>query len=264
MSFLHRPELAAYFDPNNLIFEGMSREDYIREGSLPDGFYTICFKAVDYDRFDTGDASLTSCTNIQAIRYDPPVILSPIGEQLVVQPQNMTVQWQPRHTGFPTEYLVQIFQMDSENGLTPDLILSSTQPYVEKVVMDLTSLQVDVSDPVLQWGKDYIIRVQAKDLTMNHTFTNDGWSDPRFFTYGAACDFPGGIEALAIDHESAKVAWIPQPGFNKYVVKYRVKGQETNWYEEETLDFEPVLKELEDATVYEYQVQTLCKGNQPG
>lgn len=258
-------DLAEYFDPLNLNFEGISRETYLKEGGLPDGFYTICFTALDYDRFDTGEASLPACATIRAVRNDPPVLLAPIGEQVLFSPQNLTVQWQPRHTGFPTRYTVQIYEYDPTSGLRADRVMDFTQPYVEKSVQSLTSLFIDATDPQLEWGKTYIARVGAEDMTMTQTFSNDGWSEIQLFTYGTACLFPENIAANVLDHERAQISWQAKAGFNNYVVRYREKGRpDANWYEEESPLLQVTLSGLTDSTTYEYQVQTLCGGDQAG
>lgn len=259
-------ELAEYLDINNLDFQGFSREDYLREGSLPDGLYSVCITAHAYVRNTDSPASARSCTGIFAIRHDPPVILTPIGMQSPLFPQNLGVQWQPRHVaGFPVQYTVQLFEFDAESNLTPDLVVQYTQPFLEKTVNTVNATFITPADPPLDLGRRYLIRVRAQDVTMQNAFHNDGWSAPEFFTYGEACRPPDNIAAETQNESSIRVSWAPRPGFNRYVVRYRERDTPgANWYEDETLLSEHLLEGLADAMPYEIQVQTRCNGDYEG
>ena len=176
-------DLAEYLDINNLNFEGYSKEQYLQQGTLPPGFYSICMQVYDYDRSNDAAVSRESCTGITVFLHDPPVVLSPIGQQTPIFPQNLTVQWQPRHVGgFPVEYTLQLFEFDENNTLTPDLLVQFNQPFLEKTVNNLGTSFVTTADPLLELGRRYLIRVRAQDLTMQNAFQNDGWSAPEFFT----------------------------------------------------------------------------------
>ena len=259
-------DIAEYLDLNNLNFEGFSKEQYLQQGTLPPGFYSICMQVYDYDRTNDAAVSRESCTGITVFLHDPPVILTPIGQQNPVFPQNLTVQWQPRHVGgFPVEYTLQLFEFDENNTLTPDLLIQFEQPFLEKTLNNLGTSFVTTADPLLELGRRYLIRVRARDLTMQNAFQNDGWSAPEFFTYGEACTAPDNITAEALNESSARVSWQPRPGFNTYVVRYRETGMpDANWYEDESILSEHTIEGLTDATTYEIQVQTLCNGEYEG
>ncbi len=259
-------EIAEYLDLNNLNFEGFSKEQYLQEGTLPPGFYSVCMQVYDYDRSNDAAVSRESCTGITVFLNDPPVVLAPIGQQTPVFPQNVTVQWQPRHAGgFPVEYTLQVFEFDVNNTLTPDLLMQFEQPFLEKTINNLGTSFITPADPLLELGRRYLIRVRARDLTMQNAFLNDGWSAPEFFTYGEACTAPDNITAEALNESSARVSWQPKPGFNTYVVRYREAGTtDANWYEDESILSEHTIEGLVDATTYEIQVQTLCNGEYEG
>lgn len=259
-------DLAEYLDINNLDFQGITKQQYLQQGALPDGLYSVCFTAHAYARTDESAASARSCTGIFAIRHDPPVVLAPIGIQSPIFPQNLAVQWQPRHVaGFPVQYTVQLFEFDPENTLTPDLIVQFTQPFLEKTVNTVTASFITPADPQMELGTRYLIRVRAQDVTMQNSFFNDGWSAPEFFTYGEACRPPDNVELEVLNESSISVGWAPRPGFNRYVVRYRERDTPgANWYEDETLLSAHILSNLVDATAYEIQVQTLCNGEYEG
>lgn len=259
-------DLAEYLDINNLDFQGITRQQYLQQGSLPDGLYSVCMTVHAYVRTSDSPASARSCTGIFAIRHDPPVVISPIGMQSPTFPQNLGVQWQPRHAaGFPVQYTVQLFEFDEENALTPDLLVQYTQPFLEKTVNTVTATFITPADPALELGRRYLVRVRAQDITMQNSFYNDGWSAPEFFTYGEACRPPDNIVVETQNESSIRVNWSPRPGFNRYVVRYRERDTPgANWYEDETVLSEHLLEELVDATPYEIQVQTLCNGEYEG
>lgn len=259
-------DLSEYLDINNLDFQGISKQQYLQQGSLPDGLYSVCFTVHAYGRTDESAASARSCTGIVAVRHDPPVILAPIGFQSPIFPQNLAVQWQPRHVaGFPVQYTLQIFEFDPNNQLTPDLIVQYTQPFLEKTINTVTAAFISPADPQLELGGRYLVRVRAQDITMQNSFHNDGWSAPEFFTYGEACRAPDNIAVETQNESSIRVEWSPRPGFNRYVVRYRERDTPgANWYEDETLLTTHNLENLIDATAYEIQVQTLCNGDYQG
>lgn len=259
-------DLAEYLDVNNLDFSGFSREQYLEQGALPDGMYSVCFTVYDYDRGEQTPVSLRSCTGIMAIRHDPPVVLSPIGMLAPLFPQNLTVQWQPRHVaGFPVQYTMQIFEFDADNTLTPDQVVQFEQPFLEKTVSAITSTFITPGDPALQLGRRYLIRVRAEDMTMQNTFHNDGWSAPEFFTYGESCRPPDNIALETLNESSIRVTWLPLPGFNRYVVRYRERDTPgANWYEDETPLSTIVIQDLSDNTAYEIQVKSYCNGEFEG
>ncbi len=259
-------ELAEYLDINHLDFQGFTRQQYLQQGSLPNGLYSVCITAYAYARGEQSAASARSCTGIVAVRHDPPVILAPIGFQSPIFPQNLAVQWQPRHVaGFPVQYTLQIFEFDPANVLTPDLVMQYTQPFLEKTINTVTAAFVSPADPPLELGGRYIVRVRARDVTMQNAFYNDGWSAPEFFTYGEACRPPDNIRASAQNESSIRVEWISRPGFNRYVVRYRERDTPgANWYEDETLRSFHLIENLVDNTSYEIQVQTLCNGAYQG
>ncbi|HPO66438.1 MAG TPA: hypothetical protein PKY76_10815, partial [Bacteroidales bacterium] len=47
---LHGYDIASYFDVNNLTFQGISKEDYLRTRKLPEGLYRFSVEVLDYYR----------------------------------------------------------------------------------------------------------------------------------------------------------------------------------------------------------------------
>ncbi len=266
---LNGNDLSQLLHYENLFFENYSIQQYQANGGLPDGTYQVCFQVFDYDRIDDEAASFESCVTIFATLHKTPVILSPIGKIDPLFPQFVPVQWQARHTGgFPTEYNVEIYEYDPAGGMTPELIVDFEQPFVSKTIMNINSTIIDVSDPQLIAGREYIVRVQAEDITGQNGFKNNGWSDYEIFTYGEfSCPAPFNVKVKELDASSATIAWNPIPGGlgNSYVLKYRNKSKpNSQWYEDETTADELTLTDLKENTTYEYQMYTLCDGFTPG
>ncbi len=262
-------DLSEILHYENLIFENYSIQQYESNGGLPDGIYQVCFQVFDYDRVDEEPASFESCVTLSVTLHKTPIVVSPTGIQAPMSPQFVPIQWQPRHTGgFPTEYLVEVFEYDAAAGMTPELIIDFEQAAISKTVMNMNSAIIDVTDPALIPGRDYIVLVQAKDMTNQNGFENNGWSQYETFTYGeSSCPPPFSINVKETTASSTTLAWNPIPGGynNSYVIKYRNKYKaNSKWYEDETTGNEIEINDLLENTTYEFQMYTLCEGFTPG
>ncbi|SEQ39508.1 fibronectin type III domain-containing protein [Neolewinella agarilytica] len=253
-------ELSEYLNLDHLSFTGYSRQAYVQNGGLPDGSYTICVRVFDYNRSQEEAASDRACTFVQASLLDPPVVLSPTGQQLPLNPQNLIIQWQARHTAsFITDYRVEIYQVDPSANFTPEQIYSFQQPWVETQIDGLTTTVIDASFPQLETGYRYLLRVQARDPLGNNNFRNAGYSEPVFFDYGSDCPAPLNVSADVSNTEAARINWDYQEGIaSSYVIRYRKKQDGANWYEEASIRNQVFLRELLEGTTYEVQVQSIC------
>ncbi len=94
-------ELSEYFNPNNLNFQGYSKEKFISSGTLPEGIYRIGFQAVDYNKSIA--ISSVGSTIAWLILNDPPIFNTPENNEKIVatEPQSIMFQWMPRHLGSP-------------------------------------------------------------------------------------------------------------------------------------------------------------------
>lgn len=255
-------ELSEYFSLDHLDFLGYSRQAYLENGGLPDGTYSICIEVLDYDRFLEDPASRKTCSIIQARLLDPPVVLNPIGYQTPVNPQQLLVQWQARHTAsFMTRYRVEMYQIDPESNLTPEQIYTFQQPYIETELDGLTATIIDATFPPLEVGFAYLLRVQAQDPMGNSVFRNSGYSEPVIFEYGSACPPPSGFTAEVNSYESATLGWNLQAGVGSYVVRFREQNPYANWYEQTSIFNDATLDQLIENTTYEVQVQSVCNGS---
>jgi hypothetical protein len=266
-SIFREMDLQQYFDPASFDFVGYSLNDYLNNGGLPDGFYTICIETLDYLLQNEGPVSQKTCTVINASQLDPPVIQAPIGNlSNIVDPQNLAVSWLNMHNvPIPVEHELEIFTWPYASSLTPEQVVQFDLPFFTTTLMSTTTYVITPADPPLQAGERYLIRVRAQDMSMNYLFKNQGWSEIQVFAYGDACPGPSGLASDSVSTESINLTWLaPNNDFNAYNVRYREKIDGAHWYEDESQLTEYTIEGLEDNTVYEIQVQTLCGGVNPG
>ena len=174
-------DLAEYFHPDNLEFSGISKQAYLINGQLPEGVYSVCIEAFDYQPFQEQAVSNNACAIGLVQEQDPPVILSPIGGLTAISPQHYNITWQSRHIStFPVEYELSIYEYIA--GFTPDQILKLTPPVFRTTTM-ATSYLYGPADPLLREGKNYIILVQARNINRaSNVFKNNGFSEFEVFS----------------------------------------------------------------------------------
>lgn len=261
---LSSAELQEYFRLENLDFIGYSQQAYLNNGGLPEGVYSLCVEAIDYDRNTEEAASAKACTFIQAQLLDPPVVLSPIGNQTPISPQSLLVQWQARHTAtFLTNYRVEIYAIDASSNFTPEQIYTFQQPVVETELTGITTTLIDASFPLLEAGSQYLLRVQALAPMNANVFKNSGYSEPVFFRYGQDCLPPSGLNVDVQSYDRVRFSWESAPGASGYVLRYRERNPNANWYESSATSNFLLLQNLVSNTEYEVQLQAECGGT-PG
>ncbi len=258
---LSSADLQEYFRLENLDFIGYSQQAYLNNGGLPEGVYSLCVEAIDYSRSTEEAASASACTFIQAQLLDPPVVLSPYGNQTPITPQSLLVQWQARHTAtFLTNYRVEIYDIDPSSNFTAEQIYTFQQPVVETELAGITTTLIDASFPLLESGRQYLLRVQALAPMNANVFKNAGYSEPVFFRYGLDCVPPTGLNVDVQSYDRAQVSWSQAPNASGYVLRYREKNPNANWYEGATTSNALLLQNLVSDTEYEVQLQAECGG----
>lgn len=256
-------DLADYFNANNLNFQGMSRREYEQRGMLPEGVYQFCFEVLEYNR--GVKVSNTACGTAWMILNDPPIINLPRqNEKLKVQsPQNIILQWTPRHTGSPnsaftTEYDVTMVEVWPSTRNPNDAILTS--PPVFETTTGSTTVVYGPAETPLEPGRRYAFRVRARSIagvSELDLFKNNGYSEVFTFVYGDACDLPTGIAASSIGTSRFSLGWEGTFNHTAYKVRYREAGT-TNWYENNVAVNAADIYSLKPNTTYEYQVAATC------
>ena len=177
-------DLAQYFEPQNMNFQGISRQDFQRTGKLPEGVYQFCVEVLDFNRGD--GVSNISCASAWLLLNDPPLVNLPEAGATVFarDPQYVVFQWTPRNTGSPnsafgTAYnfsLVEIWP----KGRNPFDAINTSAPIFEATTMN-TNLIYGPSEPALVPGRQYAFRVQARDRDGRDLFKNQGYSEVIWF-----------------------------------------------------------------------------------
>lgn len=256
-------DLAEYFNPNNLNFQGMSRREYEQRGKLPEGVYQFCFEVLEYNRGIK--ISNTACATAWMILNDPPIVNLPRqDEKLKAQsPQNVILQWTPRHTGSPnsafqTEYDVTMVEVWPSTRNPNDAILTS--PPIYEATTASTTIIYGPAETPLEPGRRYAFRVRARSIAGTDAldlFKNNGYSEVFTFVYGDACDLPTGISTSAISSTRFSLSWDGLFNHTAYKVRYREAGT-ANWYENSSAIASTEITSLKPGTTYEYQVAATC------
>jgi len=126
-------ELRNLFLPENLVFSGLTRENFIRNGSrLPEGRYRLWFSVYESgSKLQVSASENFAIVHIHAI--DPPILNLPQNNSLIFAetPQNIVFSWMPRHqsalaSGFRGVYDFELVQIPK--NYTGDLQLLPNSP----------------------------------------------------------------------------------------------------------------------------------------
>ena len=258
-------DLAQYFNPNNLDFSGITRQQYEQTGKLPEGFYTFCFEAIEVTTNQS--VSNKGCAFAWMTLNEPPILNLPRKAEAVipVNPQNLVFQWTPRHTASPTaafvtDYIFSIVEMN-DDVVAPEAAFISNNPlYTDSVTT--TTFLYHAGLPALIEGKKYAWRVHAKakngiqDLA---SFRNQGYSETFWFTYQNNCAVPSGVSASP-QGQRVGIEWTANPAHLEYKVEYReANDAEAVWFEIGNTLPRVSIADLKPGTLYEYRVGGACE-----
>lgn len=267
-------DLQPYFDINHLEFVNYSRDQYLSNPNLPEGFTTICFTAYDYSRPDVA-VSQQNCSNYYLTLPQPPVLNYPAcGTQvLALQPQQMLFSWTPMNMGNNASATT-VFEFslyENRDNRNPNDAVQNLAP-VYTTQTSANTIVYGPAEPALQDSMQYVWRVQAIDQTGSQAFVNNGYSQPCSFWYVPNSVFnwnavqPLQVYAQAMNETNAKIGWRPDNTmlYNSYKVQYRKSGNSAySWFSSITTDTTFFVSQLEPNTRYETQVAGI-KGNDTG
>ncbi|RZL69677.1 MAG: hypothetical protein EOO93_00855, partial [Pedobacter sp.] len=185
---LNGNDVAYFFDYNKLEYSGITQNDFINKGGLPEGRYQLCIRAFDYDNNTAISADEPAgCSNSFSVAsLEPPIILSPRDEEVVSSAagQIIPLRWNtPVGTPPGIQYKIRIVEVLG-NRNPNDAMMTARQPYFyEKDVM--TNMEIfNPASPQLTPGRKYAMMVQAIDPSNNAVFRNQGKSEVISFIYG--------------------------------------------------------------------------------
>jgi len=161
--FLTGDDLAPYFNPYNLDFAGISREEILRTKRLPEGIYSISFRAVELESGRNTVISNELLSSVIAPIWTilPPIIQYPL-PNAIENKQNLEnlpiiFQWlRPPNAPGNTEFVFRITElsdakqaqkMNSTQGL-----FSLGQPIYEVITQSPTLAYGNNAEPPLTYG----------------------------------------------------------------------------------------------------------------
>ncbi len=263
---LSAEDLAPYLDSRNLIFSGISRQEYEQRAALPEGFYRFCFRVHDYKRKEV-ILSQEACAQAWFMLNDPPRINTPLcGTTLPLRdPQNILFQWLPMNANSPnsaltTEYEFTLVEIRPP-GRNPNDAINVGYPLFQTTTQQ-TSLIYGLLEPPLIPGQEYAFRVRAIDTEGRDQFKNKGYSEVCTFKFGdSGVPPPEGMNVYVEGERRAKVTWFMSIETDRYRIEYRKKSTGTGytWFTIETEQDNTLIQDLEPDTEYEVRVAGILK-----
>ncbi|MDT8324911.1 MAG: hypothetical protein RRA94_12425, partial [Bacteroidota bacterium] len=183
-------ELADYLNPDILQYQGISKAEVVQGNGLPEGDYSFCVQAVDYDSGTPLSMPAPSgCAYFSITHFEPPEILQPMCNESTsaVTPQNLVLSWTipagapPQHV----EYVVTMTEMFPQDSDPNQAILAATDPPFFQTVVQSNSFLYGPDAPALEKDKRYAWRVTARQRlgAPNLLFKNNGHSSACYFLW---------------------------------------------------------------------------------
>lgn len=187
---LEGADLAWFFDPSHLEFTGIDKLQFQKTKRLPEGQYTFCFDAVDYE---TGKLlSLPSCSSAWLSLNDPPIAISPVNGSVIENTALPSVffQWQLSNitAGLDPAKISYVFKIYEvlNNWTNPSSAILNNQalPIWESPPQSHNFLVYGLSEPPLVRGHRYVYTISSSSNDGRERFKNNGVSAPTYFHYG--------------------------------------------------------------------------------
>jgi TANFOR domain-containing protein len=195
---MNRFNLEQVFDEDHLQCQGITIEEVLYRGGLPEDYYTICLQAFDNETGEPLSAeSPQGCSNsFLVLDLEPPIVLSPVDgtEFEPVTPQNFIFVW-TRPPGSPdnTQFNVKIVEVMPSDRNINDAVKSASHPVFFETTVSVTSCLLGPDNPTLTEGKTYAWMVTAIDPSGQAAFRNNGESEVSSFFYLAQDTIPSFI-----------------------------------------------------------------------
>ncbi|HYM19475.1 MAG TPA: hypothetical protein VEW28_00555, partial [Candidatus Kapabacteria bacterium] len=176
------------FDVNTVRFKGTSSTLIARTHILPDGIYTICVQALDYNtRAALSPDAPGGCANFEIRSAEAPTLISPSNEAELEPERSQVMQFQwLAPIGAPPILTYQFSIVEIQPKQAPEgAFLSAGRAFgFNRDGLNTTNLTLQSAELKLQSGKIYAWRVRAIDPSNTMAFKNDGYSAANIFKYG--------------------------------------------------------------------------------
>jgi hypothetical protein len=253
-------DLAPYFNPDNLVFKGYTKEQYRRTGQLPEGFYRV---TVEVRHSMTGRLISNRGTAMGWFALGkPPLLKLPATDVELGQIAGipLTFTWETSNIGIPganVQYTFELWELRLD-GINPNAIVTTMPPYHTTTQFHNT-LVVHPSILNLEPGMRYAWRVTASDLMNQVPFEQDGHSEVRIFTYMCKCDT---TRNLKVEQKSkdAIYSWSTADRHTSFTIE--AENITTGYNRRDIVyDNKYKLQGLNYDQEYRLRVQAVCDGN---
>ena len=260
-------DLEPYFDPENLLFEGISKHQYLRQQQLPQGIYRIYFQIVESLSNKTINNPRAEQRIFPVVLGQPPLLIHPQDQAAlpITEPPNIRFQWMPRHlaiagTAGHTTYRFRLVEMLDEN-ISPYIQIHQDPPLLE-VEQSATQLLYGVEYPPLLQNQLYAWRVEAlvknPDGSIRPVIQNPEKSQVRTFRYVPPCPPVPPLQIAQEDLQNVSLYWVKQEPHQEYTLSYRMRPKNRNWNKVTTSNSSMLLSDLAQGTVYQYKLEAKC------
>ncbi len=180
----------AFFDPDNVSYEGPAdlKLNILKSGILPEGLYTICIQAVDYQTNEPLSAESPAGCALLPISYPtPPQLINPECEG-TTDAELPFFQWTlPGGNTGKASIVYDLYIVEWLKGSNPQDLMQLAIDYhagnaIIKTNLRTPAYQYQPFDIRLIKGKTYLWSVVARDQMNNITFENNGQSEMCSFT----------------------------------------------------------------------------------
>ncbi len=262
VSTLFGKDLEDYFNINNLIFKGYSKETYKRTGQLPEGFYRFTVEVLHYNTNRL--ISNIGSTSAWIALGKPPMLKKPLTDAQMGQFNGMplTFSWLPCNVASPVsanniQYNFEMWEMRVPG------VDANTVVYSMPVFHEYTSFSpiysLYPSTLLMEPGMQYCWRVTASDAMGFVPFEQGGMSEVRTFMYKASCD---PVSDLSAENRGQVGIFDWTPNENHTGFNVEVQNPVSGWYSEsQTFDNKVQFHDLEYGSTYDLRVQAVCDGN---
>ena len=255
-------DLDGLLSSSHLDFSGINPSQYDQRKVLPEGFYSICITAYDYNNPNTIILSNTSCAYGLMVLNDPPYLNLPQCGQAIstTTPQQLTFNWTPVNQSSPntagqTEYAFELFEIRPP-GQNPNNIVQ-TLPPVYTETTNISTLNYGITATPLIYGMEYVWRVKAIDPGGRDLFKNNGYSQICTFTWGTSyqgANLNINLTARALTHRQLKAQWDSIPLYQNYKLEYQKVNGTNTWFPLNTSNARSRVNSLEPDTDYKLRV----------
>jgi len=171
---------------NHVAYSGVSYNELVQTGVLPEGNYTVCIQAYDYNTSTPlSNSEPGGCSAGFLVSHpDPPQITFPVNgsELLAGDPQNLQFSWTPPAGGSGNyQYNVRIVELSGTQQDPYFVMNNSNYAFYREQGLMVPSLLYDMSKPTLKPGNTYAVRVTANDPQSQTMIKNQGQSEIHVF-----------------------------------------------------------------------------------